>query len=170
MWSKYICVCICQEAGWDLGLSAIFFNIFFLPKKKSKICERKPQIISNLKYKIWAHRPSINSTKPLFTLIKAIIIIILQFSCKMMMMMKQSSPSSYKFHKIEEEIFFGFKIDPFEMILKPVCRKIRRKSPMRSRILLMMIAFYHHSWRNNVVIAFGTLSSCKSRTHATVQT
>jgi len=25
-----------------------FFNIFFLPKKKSKRCERKPQIISNL--------------------------------------------------------------------------------------------------------------------------
>jgi len=26
----------------------MFFNIFFLPKKKSKRCERKPPIISNL--------------------------------------------------------------------------------------------------------------------------
>jgi len=24
---------------------------------------------------------------------------------------------------------------------------------------MMMICFYYHSWRNNVVIAFGTLSS-----------
>jgi len=48
---------------------------FFLPKKKSKRCGRKPPIILNLKYKIWAHRPSIKGTKPLFMVIKAIIII-----------------------------------------------------------------------------------------------
>ena len=35
--------------GLDLGLTAFFFNIFFLPKKKSKRCERKLPIISNLK-------------------------------------------------------------------------------------------------------------------------
>ena len=52
------------------------FTYFFLPKKKSKRCERKPPIISNLKYKIWAHRPSIKGTKPLFIVIKAIILII----------------------------------------------------------------------------------------------
>jgi len=33
-------------------------------------------IVSNVKYKIWAHRPSIKGTKPLFIAIKAIIIII----------------------------------------------------------------------------------------------
>ena len=35
--------------GLDLGLTAFSFNIFFLPKKKSKRCERKPPIMSNLK-------------------------------------------------------------------------------------------------------------------------
>ena len=35
--------------------------------------KRKPPIISNLKYKIWAHRSSIKGTKPLFIVIKAII-------------------------------------------------------------------------------------------------
>jgi len=114
--TKYTFVCICKEAGWDLGLTAFFFNIFDLSKKKSKRCERKPPIISNLKYKIWAHRPtggasdivkaessgedpratgglvsnllhprvnktkqhtpSIKGTKPLFTVIKAIITIV----------------------------------------------------------------------------------------------
>ena len=49
--------------------------MFFLSKKKSKRCERKPPIISNLKYKIWAYRPSIKGTKPLFIVIKVIIII-----------------------------------------------------------------------------------------------
>jgi len=51
-----------------------FFNVFFLSKKKSKRCEHKPPIISNLKYAIWAHRPSIKGTKLLFIVIKAIII------------------------------------------------------------------------------------------------
>ena len=50
-----------------------FFNKYFLSKKKSKRCERKTPIISNLKYKIWAHRLSIKGTKPLFTVMKAII-------------------------------------------------------------------------------------------------
>jgi len=38
---------------------------------------RKPPIISNLKYIIWAHRPSIKGTKPQFLVIKAIFIICL---------------------------------------------------------------------------------------------
>jgi len=50
-------------------------NCFFLSKKKSERCERKPPIISSLKYKIWACRPSIKGTKPLFIVIKAIMII-----------------------------------------------------------------------------------------------
>jgi len=75
MCTKYKCVCICQEAGWDLGLTAFFSDIFFLPNKKSKRCELKTPIISNLKYKIWALRPSIKGTKPLFIVIKVIIII-----------------------------------------------------------------------------------------------
>jgi len=75
MCTKYTCACVCKEAWWDLGLTAFFFNIFFLPKKKSKRCGRKSLIISNQKYKIWAHRPSIKGTKPLFIVIKTIIII-----------------------------------------------------------------------------------------------
>jgi len=55
--------------------TAFFFNIFFLPKKKSKRCERKPPMISNLKSKIQAHRPSIKGTKALIIIIKEIIII-----------------------------------------------------------------------------------------------
>ena len=51
--------------------------MFVLPKKKNKRCKRKPPIISNIKHKIWAHRPSIKGTKPLFVVIKAIIIITL---------------------------------------------------------------------------------------------
>ena len=70
MCTKYICVYIRWEAGWDLGLIAFSFNTLFLSKKKSKRCERKPPIISNLTYKIWVHRPSIKSTKPLFTVNK----------------------------------------------------------------------------------------------------
>jgi len=46
--------------------NCFFFNIFFLLKKKSKKCERKPPRISNLRYKIWAHWPSIKGNKPLF--------------------------------------------------------------------------------------------------------
>jgi len=34
--------------SWTARLTAFFFNIFFLPKKKSKRWERKPPIISNL--------------------------------------------------------------------------------------------------------------------------
>ena len=71
MCTKYTCVCICR----DLGMTAFFFEMFFLQKKKSRRCERKLPIISNLKYKIWAHRPSIKGTKSLFIVIKAIIII-----------------------------------------------------------------------------------------------
>ena len=55
--------------------TAFFFKIFFLPKKKSKRCERKPPMISNLKSKIQAHRPSIKGTKALIIIIKEIIII-----------------------------------------------------------------------------------------------
>ena len=36
MCTKYTRVCICEEAGKDLGLTAFFFKIFFLPKKKAK--------------------------------------------------------------------------------------------------------------------------------------
>jgi len=45
----------------------------------SRLARKLPRI-SNLKYKIWAHRPSIKGTKPLFIVIKAIIII-LHMSC-----------------------------------------------------------------------------------------
>jgi len=37
------------RGGLDLGLTAFSFNILFLSDKKSKRCERKPQIISNIK-------------------------------------------------------------------------------------------------------------------------
>jgi len=40
-------------------VTAFFLNIFFLSKRNSKRCKSKTPIISNLKYKIWAHRPSI---------------------------------------------------------------------------------------------------------------
>ena len=41
--------------GMRSWTNCFFFNIFFFPKKKSKRCERKPPIISNLN-KIWAQR------------------------------------------------------------------------------------------------------------------
>jgi len=56
-------------------MTAFFFNIFFLPKKKSKRCQRKPPIISNLNNKIRAYRPSIKGTEPPIIVLKAIIII-----------------------------------------------------------------------------------------------
>jgi len=76
MCTKYIYVCIYQKAGWDLGLTSFFLNINFVSKKKSRRCERKPMIISNLKYKIWAHRLSIKGTKPPFIVTNALIIIL----------------------------------------------------------------------------------------------
>ena len=57
--SRHICIRICVQSthmyayakGRDeiLDKSLFFFNIFILSKKKSKRCERKPPIISNLK-------------------------------------------------------------------------------------------------------------------------
>jgi len=40
------------RGGMRSWTNCFFLNIFFLPKKKSKRCERKPSIISHLKYKI----------------------------------------------------------------------------------------------------------------------
>ena len=64
--------------GMRSWTNCFFLQHFFLPKKKSKKCVRKPPINSNLKYKIRAHRPSIKGTKPLFIVIKVIIIIIIK--------------------------------------------------------------------------------------------
>jgi len=57
--SRHICIRICVQSthmyayakGRDEILDKLlfFFNIFILSKKKSKRCERKPPIISNLK-------------------------------------------------------------------------------------------------------------------------
>jgi len=52
--------------GMRSWTNCFFLNICFLLKQKSKRCERKPLIISNLNYKIWAHGPSINGIQPLF--------------------------------------------------------------------------------------------------------
>ena len=41
MCTKYTRVCICSEAGSDLGITAFVFNIFFLSKKKSRRCEHE---------------------------------------------------------------------------------------------------------------------------------
>jgi len=41
-------MCMYMLGGGMLGLTAFSFNIVFLLKKKSKRCERKPLIISNL--------------------------------------------------------------------------------------------------------------------------
>jgi len=76
----YMCkvhMCMYMLGGGMRSWTNFFsFNIFFLSKKKSKIYECKLPIISNLYYKIGAHRPSIKSTKPLFIVIKVIIIIL----------------------------------------------------------------------------------------------
>jgi len=48
--------------------------LYYFSKSDNK-CEHKPLINSYQKYKIRAHRPSIQGTKPLFLGIKAIIII-----------------------------------------------------------------------------------------------
>ena len=56
---------------------SFFLYIFFLPKKKSKRCECKPPINSNLNSWNRSHRPLIKGTKLLFIVIKAIIIILL---------------------------------------------------------------------------------------------
>jgi len=45
VYKVHMCIYILR----DLELTAFFFDIFFLPEKKSKRCERKPPIISNLK-------------------------------------------------------------------------------------------------------------------------
>jgi len=46
-------MCTCMlGGGMNLGLTIFSSNIVFLPKNKSKRCERKPLIISNLKSKI----------------------------------------------------------------------------------------------------------------------
>jgi len=68
-------MCMYMQGGWMRSWTNRFFHKhIFLPKKKSKRCERNPPIISNLKYQIWAHRPSIKGTKPLSIVLKAIII------------------------------------------------------------------------------------------------
>ena len=45
--STHVCIYICWEAGWDLGLIVFFFNVCFLPKKKGKRYECNTEI-SNL--------------------------------------------------------------------------------------------------------------------------
>jgi len=49
----YVCkvhMCIYMlRGGMRSWTDSFFFNVFFLPKKKSKICKRNPPIISNLK-------------------------------------------------------------------------------------------------------------------------
>jgi len=50
--------------------------MYFSDKEKQKMWT---QTTDNLKYKIWAHRPSIKGTDPLFIVIKTIIIIITDF-------------------------------------------------------------------------------------------
>jgi len=60
-WTKsrhfYICICVqsthvyvyARRRDEILGPTSFFFNMLFLSRKKSKRCERKPPIISNLK-------------------------------------------------------------------------------------------------------------------------
>ena len=84
-WTKFrhICIRICVQSEHVyvyarrrdeiLDWLLVVFNVFFLSKKKSKRCERKPPINSNLKWQVWAHRLSNKGTKPLCIVIKAFI-------------------------------------------------------------------------------------------------
>ena len=51
MYKVHMCMYM-LGGGIRFWTNCFFFNILFLPKKKSKRCERKPPIISNPKYKI----------------------------------------------------------------------------------------------------------------------
>jgi len=75
MCAKYTCVYICGEAGCMLGggMTALFLNKDFLPKKKSKRCERNTGNPNPTRFEL--HRPSIKGTELLSAVIKAIIII-----------------------------------------------------------------------------------------------
>ena len=52
VYNVHMCMYMLGGAGMRSWTNCFFFNLFFLSGKKSKRCERKPPIISTVKYKI----------------------------------------------------------------------------------------------------------------------